>query len=178
MAKKKVALAVKKNKAKNNKVKNNKKPSAMASKPALKDVRAKPMTRAVTAAAAAGTDYAIWDITFWHYDAFYNYYYPIFDDQIDTTLDLYIMGQAAPPDFADNHILAKVVLLNGTPLIGEAPAPHFDPLFYPGWWVATVAKDTLSGSTSYIVKVRQYQDKAAASSEFSTLPRSSPPSGA
>jgi hypothetical protein len=163
MAKKKVAVASSRAKA-------NKKALAKTPKASLKKTRLKPKAYAAQARIPLpGTDYAIWDISFWHYDDVWNYYYPVYDDQIDPTLDLYIMGEASPSDFADTDILAKVDRLSGVPLLGEAPAPHFSPSYYPSSWVATVAKNTLSASTSYIVKVRQYQDKAAASSEFSTL---------
>lgn len=167
MAKSKTAVAAAKTKS-------NKKGRASRPKPHPKTVRRKKKTYT----AAVRVDYAIWGITFYHYDSTFAYYYPIYDDEIDKTMDLYIMGEASPSNFADHHIKAKIETLAGGLVHGENDAPHFSP-YYPSSWIATIPANTLAYNTAYVVKVRHHQDKAAASSEFSTLPANSqtpPPS--
>jgi hypothetical protein len=158
MAKKKVAVA-------SPKVKPSKRLIKIAAKPGFKKARPKPRARID----ARGVEYAIWDITFWHFDGVNAYFYPVYDDQINSTLDLYIMGEASPANFGDAHILVKINNPDGTNKVAEAAAPHYDLLSYPSSWVVKIAHHSLDAGHPYVVKVRHYQDKAAGSSECSTL---------
>ncbi len=148
------------------KAKANKKAAAAKPKPKLGKLRLRP--RPASAPGVPGADYAIWDIGFYHFDNNFLYYYPVQDDQIDSTIDLFVMGEASPSDFQNTDILAKVDKLDGTHVVAEVTAPHFGDS-YPSSWIATIPAGSLAAGTSYVVKVRQYQDKAAASSEFRTI---------